>query len=224
LMEVTQQPGTQISGRVRLSAPVTLGARRLVQIVSSLTERHPELQVELSLNDRNTDLVREGFDLAVRIGELAPSGLIARRVGTYRLVCCAAPAFLARHGMPTDPAQASGYSCVINANLQPRDRWPFRSPNGQSIIVPVSGRLELDNDEAQRSAALSGAGIAYVPHHLVDDDILAGRLIEVFADWEKLELPVQIVLPSRRLVPRRVTALVEAIVVGLRSSEIADPR
>lgn len=216
LDEIAHPEQGPLSGRVRLTGPTTLGTRRLAGIVAQLVERSPELSVEMSLTDRKVDLVGEGFDLAVRIGEMRPSGLIARRVGTYRFVCCASPAFLEAQGTLATPADLLGTTCVLNLNLRPRDRWPFRDAAGRPVLAGVRGRLEIESDEAQRTAALEGAGLIYVPRHLVLDDIRAGRLVEVLADWPKPEMPIHAVHPSRRLVPRRVTALIEAIAQGLR--------
>lgn len=216
LNEMAHPEQGRLSGRIRLSAPTTLGMRRLAGLVARLVDRSPELSVELSLTDRKVDLIGEGFDMAVRIGELRPSGLIARRVGTYGFVCCASPASLDRYGVPTAPADLTTLPCVLNLNLQPRDRWPFRDAAGQVLPVEVRGSLEIDSDEAQRTAALDGAGFIYVPRHLVIDDLRTGRLVEVLADWPKPEMPIHAVHPSRRLVPRRLTALMEALVEGLR--------
>jgi len=217
LTEIAHPERGHLSGRIRLSGPATLGTRRLALIVARLSAQWPELFIELSLTDRKVDLIGEGFDLAVRVGQLRPSGLIARRVGTYRFACCASPAFLERHGNPISPNDLAGLRCVLNLNLQPRDRWPFRDKSGQPFPVEVRGALEINNDEAQRTAALDGAGVIYVPHHVVSEDLQAGRLVEVLADWPKPEMPIHAVHPSRRLVPRRVSALIEAIAEDLRN-------
>lgn len=216
LGEIARPEQGPLSGRVRLSGPTTLGTRRLAAIVARLVARSPDLSVELSLTDRTVDLIGEGFDVAVRIGELRPSGLIARRVGTYRFVCCASPAFLETQGAPATPADLAGNACVLNLNLQPRDRWPFRDPTGLPVTVEVRGGLETDSDEAHRMAALEGAGLIYVPRQLVLGDLVSGRLVEVLADWPKVEMPIHAVHLSRRLVSRRVTTLIDAIAQGLR--------
>ncbi len=216
LSELARPGEGRLSGRVRLSGPVTLGVRRLAGIVARLVERWPELTVELTLTDRKVDLVGEGYDLAVRVGELRPSGLVARRVGTYGFACCAAPAFLDRHGAPATPGELGRLRCVLNLNMSPRDRWPFLDAEGRPVAAEVRGPLEIGQDEAQRMAALEGAGVIYVPRDLVQEDLDAGRLVEVLAGWPRPVMPIHAVHPSRRLVPRRVSALVEAIAQGLR--------
>lgn len=218
LDELAQPETARLSGRIRLSGPTTIGIKRLPAIVARFTAVHPEVVVEMSLTDRRVDLVEEGYDLAVRIGELQPSTMIARRVGTYRFVCCAAPEHLARFGAPGHPDELARRNCVLNLNLIPRNRWPFLKPDGTPFTVAVEGSIEIDNGEAQRAAALAGAGIICSPLDLVADDLASGALVQVLADWALPTRPIYTVHPSRRLVPRRVTALIEAVAEGLKDS------
>jgi DNA-binding transcriptional LysR family regulator len=216
LNDLAQPSDTNLSGRIRLTAPTTLGIKHLARIISQLSARHPNVIIEMSLNDRALDLIAGGFDLAVRIGELQSASLIARRVGTYRFVCCASPDYLAKYGTPQTPHDLANFGCVINLNLVPRSRWPFQDATGQKFTVEVSGNIEIDNGEAQRSAALAGAGIIFSPRDLVEEDLKHGTLIEILAPWNTFSLPIHTVHPSRRFVPRRVTALIDAVAEGLR--------
>lgn len=215
LAELTRTDAGQLRGRIRVSGPTTLGIVRLAPIVADFCAIHPGVTVELQLSDRRVDLVNEGFDLAVRVAVLQPSGLIARRVGTYRFAVCAAPAFLARHGTPRTPAELSSARCILNLNIVPRGQWVFIGPGGEEVVAEVGGGLQIDNGEAQRTAALAGAGIAYLPLDLVQADLAAGRLTAILTHWQTLTLPVHLVHPSRRLVPRRLTALMDAIARGM---------
>lgn len=216
LNDIAQPSDTNLSGRIRLTAPTTLGIKHLARIISQLSASHPDLIIEMSLNDRALDLITGGFDLAVRIGELQSTSLIARRVGTYRFVCCASPANLTKYGTPQTPHDLANFGCVINLNLVPRSRWPFQDASGEKFTVEVSGNIEIDNGEAQRSAALSGAGIIFSPRDLVEEDLKQGSLIEILAPWNAFSLPIHTVHPSRRFVPRRVTALMDAVAEGLK--------
>jgi DNA-binding transcriptional LysR family regulator len=216
LHDLTQIEAMRLSGRIRMTGPTTLGIRHLARIVAQMAAKHPALEIELNLSDRSVDLISGGFDLAVRIGELRSSSLIARRVGTYRFVCCASPGYLASKGKPRLPSNLGDAECVLNLNLVPRNRWPFHEKHGGQFSVEVRGHIEIDNDEALRAAALADAGIIYVPRDLVEDDLRSGALIEVLADWPKFELPIHTLHPSRRLVPRRVMALIEAVAAGLK--------
>lgn len=216
LDELTRATPGRLEGRVRFTGPATLGTHRLAAIVARFCEAHPAVTVEMNLSDRRADLVAEGFDFAVRVGELQSSSMIARQVGTYRLLVCAAPAYLAGRPEPRTPADLAGHSCLINLNMVPRGRWPFVSPAGETVVAEISGQLQIDNGEAQKAAALAGAGIVYLPVDLAADDIAAGRLVPVLPGWQTLTLPIHLIHPSRRLVPRRVTALMDAIAAGLR--------
>lgn len=223
LNELARPAAAQPSGRLRVTGPTTLGIKRLAAIVSQVVDRHPALSVELSLSDRSVDLVGEGFDLAVRVGELRAASLIARRVGTYCFACCASPECLERDGVPRTPHDLAAARCVLNLNLVPRDRWPFLDAMGVPFTVAVRGSVEIDNGEALRAAALAGAGIIYAPLDLVEDDLRAGTLVQVLGGWRLLELPIHTVHPSRRLVPRRIGVLIEAIAEGLRDGRNAGP-
>ncbi|WP_137150346.1 LysR family transcriptional regulator [Devosia sp. FKR38] len=216
LDEMTQPDSGKLSGRIRLSAPTTVGIRRLPAIIAGFVERHPEVIIEMNLSDRRVDLVSEGFDLAVRIGQLQASAMIARRVGNYRFACCASPAFLRRLGMPSHPDQLRALPAVLNLNLTPRNRWPFQQQDGTPFTVEVFGNVEIDNGEALRAAALAGAGLAYIPLDLVADDLADGGLIAVLDDWTLPSLPIHTIHPSRQLVPRRVMAFIDAVAEGFR--------
>jgi DNA-binding transcriptional LysR family regulator len=203
-----------LAGRIRVTAPTTLGVWRLPAIIARFTASHPAVVFEMSLANRRVDLIAEGYDLAVRIGTLPLSNLVARRVGTYRFVCCASPDFLKRHGALRHPTDLERCRCVLNLNIVPRNRWSFVGAEG-SITVEVKGGVEIDNDEAQRMLALDGAGVVYLPLDLVDEDLAAGRLVALFKDWDLPTMPVHTVHPSRHLVPRRVSAFIEAVTEGL---------
>lgn len=205
-----------LAGRIRLTAPTTVGIRRLPALIARFTAAHPGIVFEMSLTDRRVDLIAEGFDLAVRIGMLPSSSLVARRVGTYRFACCAAPDFLARHGTPRHPADLQRARCILNLNLIPRNRWTFHDQAGAPVTVDVAGGIEIDNGEAQRAMAIDGAGIVYLPLDLVADDLASGALVQILEDWSLPTLPIHTVHPSRRLVPRRVTAFIAAVAEGFR--------
>jgi DNA-binding transcriptional LysR family regulator len=213
-LEDISAPGP-LTGRLRLSGPTTLGIRRLPTIIVPFTTAHPGLKFEMSLDNRRVDLVAEGYDLAVRIGHLPSSTLVARRIGTYRFVCCAAPDFLARHGVPRHPGELERCRCILNLNLVPRNQWAFIDAAGVRTTVEVAGGIEIDNDEAQRMLAIDGAGVVYLPRDLVEDDIAQGRLVPLLDGWNLPTMPIHVVHPSR-LVPRRVSLFIAALVEGFR--------
>lgn len=208
--------GGALTGRLRLAAPTTLGVRRLPAIIARFTATHPGVVFEMSLANRRVDLVSEGYDMAVRIGDLPSSSLVARRIGTYRFVCCAAPTFLARHGVPQHPTDLTRSRCILNLNIVPRNRWSFVDGAGETVTVEVTGGFEIDNDEAQRRLAIDGAGVVYLPRDLVEEDIAEGRLVPLLADWQLPTMPIHTLHPSRHFVPRRVSAFIAALAEGFR--------
>jgi DNA-binding transcriptional LysR family regulator len=224
LDDLTRTEPGKLSGRIRATGPATLGIHRLAAIVARFCELNPAVTVELSLNDRRADLIAEGFDLAIRVGELQASTMIARRVGTYRFRCVAAPAYVTAMGLPLTPDELRQHRSILNLNMSPRNRWPFIGPGGTSVVAEVDGGLQIDNGEAQLAAALAGAGIVYLPTDLVDIPLREGRLVEVLPHWDRMTLPIHVLYPSRRLVPRRLTAFIEAIATGLKASSTVDPQ
>lgn len=209
------EPG-HLSGRIRVTAPVMLGITTLSAATAAFCAAHPRVTVELVLDDRRADLIADGFDLAIRIGDLPASSLVGRRIGTYRLRASAAPAYLAAAGVPRDPADLAAHRCLINLKITPRNRWPFHGPDGKAVVAEVEGNLQVDNDEALRAAALAGAGIVYLPEGVVAADLKAGRLVEVLPGWQPLAMPIHLVHPGRRLVPRRLRAYMDAIAAAVR--------
>ena len=222
LDELTRSEPGKLTGRIRATGPATLGIHRLAAIVARFCEANPEVTVELSLNDRRADLIAEGFDLAIRVGELQASSMIARHVGIYRLMCVAAPDYLLAHGTPATPEDLKHHRCILNLNMSPRGRWPFFGPGGAgvgvSVVAEVEGGLQIDNGEAQLVAALAGAGIVYLPVDLVSAPLADGRLVHLLPHWQTMTLPIHIIYPSRRLVPRRIRAFIDAIAAGLREA------
>lgn len=216
LDDLTRSDLARLRGRIRVSGPTTLGITRIAGTIAGFCAVNPEVTIEMALSDRRVDLVGEGFDLAVRIGVLEPSGLIARRVGTYRFVVCASPAYLATHPAPRTPADLAKADCIINLNIVPRTNWMFLDPDGgDPVVAEVSGGIQIDNGEAQRVAALAGAGIVYLPLDLVAGDIADGRLVALLSSYQTLTLPIHVVHPSRQFVPRRVSALIDALAVAI---------
>lgn len=216
LAEIARPDASGLSGRIRMTGPTTLGIKRLAPLIARLCADHPSLSVELNLSDRAVDLVGDGYDLAIRIGNLKPSSMIARYIADYTFVCCASPDFVDRHGVPRKPQDLEAFRCVLNLNIVPRNRWPFQTRRSEAFTVDVQGNVEIDNGEALRMATLQGAGIAYAPFELVKDDIESGALVEVLAGWRKLTLPIHAVYPSRRFVPKRIGAVIEACARELR--------
>ena len=175
-------------GVLRLNAPVSFGSRQIAPMLSAFTRQHPQVTVELGLIDRYVNLAEEGWDLAIRIGSLSDSSLIARRIAPCRTVVCASPSYLAAHGTPRTAAELSRHNC-LGYTLSQRSnagRWVFGAKN--EIDVPVTGNLRANNGDALRAAAIAGQGIIYQPTFIVADDLRAGTLVTLALDQPTEEL------------------------------------
>jgi DNA-binding transcriptional LysR family regulator len=197
-------------GLLRLNAPVSFGTRQIAPLLAEFTQRHPRVTVELGLNDRLVDLVEEGWDLAIRIGNLPNSSLIARRIAPCRIVVCAAPSYLGARGAPRTVASLADHNCLGYTLSQrtPIDRWVF----GADVGVQISGNLRANNGDALRTAAIAGQGIIHQPTFIVADDIREGRLVALPLDQPTVELGgiYAVYLPDRHP-PARVRAFIDFI-------------
>jgi DNA-binding transcriptional LysR family regulator len=169
-------------GTLRVTAPVVLGAHALAPLLGELLANHPELSVELSLQDRVVDLIDEGYDVALRSGPLAPSGLIARPLAPLRMLLAAAPAYLRVHGAPRRPRDLERHQCLGFSYLVHLDRWRLVGADGEHA-VRVASRLQINSGEALREAALGGAGIVMQSELLLARDLVAGGLVRVLPGY-----------------------------------------
>ncbi|MCB1512433.1 MAG: LysR family transcriptional regulator [Hyphomicrobiaceae bacterium] len=199
----------QVRGTLRLNAPVSFGLRKVAPLLPALTVRHPELQVELGLNDRHVDLVEEGWDLAIRIGTLANSALIARRLASCPMVVAAAPDYLARHGTPATVTELAAHNCLgyTLSQLAGVRRWSFGRAG--KISVEVSGSIQSNNGDALVLAAVAGAGIIYQPSFLVDQELRDGVLVPLSLDHEAIEIGGIYAIHSSRRPPAKVSAAID---------------
>ncbi|MBA6067387.1 LysR family transcriptional regulator [Pseudomonas mosselii] len=210
------QDGQQkISGLVRLSAPVDLGQHCIVPLLDRFLAEHPDVSIDLDLTDGYVDLVGQGIDLAIRYGTLADSSLRARPLGDNRRVVCAAPDYLRRHGIPLHPDDLARHDCIVmRFGIHTERVWPFRL-GAAAYPVSVRGRRVANNGEQVRRWALAGHGLCLKSLRDVQDDLDEGRLVEVLGDFSAGPVALQIVYPPTRVQPRRVRALMEAIVAQL---------
>ncbi|CAM2143424.1 LysR family transcriptional regulator, regulator for bpeEF and oprC [Pararobbsia alpina] len=195
-------------GRLRVSCPVIYGTRVLAPALAGYLDRYPDVQVELSLNDRFVDLAEEGYDAAIRVGVLPDSGLIARPLAHSPRVACASPAYLAKHGHPQTPAELAQHHCLALMTSAGAEReWHFPRPDGKGTErVVVRGRLDVNGGLALREAALSGLGVILQPQMMLEDDLDAGRLVRLFPDWPAPTWPIHVVhLPDPHLPPKLVS-------------------
>jgi DNA-binding transcriptional LysR family regulator len=175
---------TNPRGVLRITAPVSFGIPHLAPAIAEYAARYPDVAIDIVLNDRTVDLIEEGFDVAVRIGRLVDSTLVARRIATIRFALCAAPAYLQRRGVPRRPADLNGHDCLEYSYRQTGNEWHFTGPDGTRESVRVDCRLKANNPQILHTAALNGAGIEFNPTFVVGADIAAGRLVTLLPESE----------------------------------------
>jgi DNA-binding transcriptional LysR family regulator len=202
-----QKAAENVAGTLRVSLPASFGRQYVSPLVPEFLAQHPHLKVHLDLSDPLRDLSSEGYDLAIRIGEMKDSNLVARRLAPNRRVLCASPEYLRRRGSPTRPEQLSAHDCLVMvAGRTPNNLWRLRAEDGNEVSVRVRGRLESNLGEVIRDAALAGLGIALHSTWHVSEDLRAGRLQLVLPGYSLPESGIYAVMPQRRLVPARARA------------------
>ena len=198
-------------GLLRVSVPTDFGRLHLAETLARFATRHADIRLEVDFSDRFVDVVDEGFDIVIRIANLADSTLVARRVGPCRRVLCAAPAYLEANGHPADPSELSGHSVIGYAYEQTR-RWRFRGTEDEEMTVSAPPRHRANSGEMIRSMLLSGLGIALLPTFLVGDDLRAGRLETLFMDRLEADTVIWAVTPHRKLLATKVRLMLDQLV------------
>ena len=196
-------------GLLRINAPMSFGFLHLAPALPDFIALYPEITLDVAMNDRFVDLVDEGFDVAVRIAAMQDSSLIARRIAPIRLVACASPAYLNARGRPTHPEELASHDCLINSNQSVGHEWKFQRADGTPMSVPVHGRVQMNNGDALRIAALGGLGITILPSFIVGRDLQEGRLIPVLDEFIAQPLALHAVYPHARHLSPKVRAFVD---------------
>ncbi|MBY5647465.1 LysR family transcriptional regulator [Rhizobium leguminosarum] len=203
-------------GVLRLTVDDTFGRLVVLPLLEKYLRAWPDIQVEVSFTDRLADIVEEGFDLAIRVGATATdTRLVSRVIATYKARLCASPSYLAERGEPRDVDDLAVHDCLISAGRNQRQGWRFRGEGGSWIKAQGRSRLRLDSGEAIRDAALAGLGIALLPDFLVTDDLAAGRLRQILADFETDDAKIVTLYPDKRLLEPRVRRFIDLIVEEL---------
>ncbi len=191
-----------LSGRLKVTAPLTFGLRHMAPVVSAFCSANPRVQLELDLNDRQVDLVEEGFDLAVRIGTLADSSLIARRLNRIRMLTVASPAYLTIHGEPTHPLQLEQHAGLVYG-LHAQSPWRYRDQDGRLFQPNVPRRYLSNNGENLCAMASAGLGVAVLPRFILHRALDAGALVAILGDYGLPEQALHLVYPPGRYLSRR---------------------
>jgi DNA-binding transcriptional LysR family regulator len=206
----------KVRGRLRVAAPLSFGATHFAPILAELAGRHPELEIQASYSDRRVDLLTEGFDAAIRLGQLDETNLVARRIATFGGSLVATPAYLAKHPAPRTPEDLAAHDTVARVN----EEWPL-THGGRTIRFHPRARFTADNGAALVPAVLAGLGIAMLPTFLVGEQIARGELVVLMPDYPMPEAGVYVVRPTGGSAPCKVRVLIDIMVerFGNRSCE-----
>lgn len=196
-------------GTLRVSAPMSFGLLHLGPALVDFAGEHPQVAVDLRLDDRFVNLVEDGIDVAIRIGALTDSSLVARKLATARSLVCASPEYLARNGEPETPEDLVTHECLVYSYLSTPNVWRFTAPDGRALAVAVGGSLRINNGILLAQAAIAGQGILATPSFYVSDALRAGRLRAVLAHYKLPDIGIYAVYPQRAHVPPKVRAFVD---------------
>jgi DNA-binding transcriptional LysR family regulator len=196
-------------GTLRITCGVSFGERHLAAAVAAFAERHPQVSLDLDLSDRTVDLVEEGFDLAIRIGPSGQQALVSRRLGTTQLVCCAAPAYLARRAAPRTPADLEQHDCLAYAYSALASAWTFESADGERQSPRIVPRHRANSGRMLAELAAAGLGVLLEPDFIVAPEVRAGRLVRLLPGFQPPRSPIAAVYPSRRHLSAKVRRFVD---------------
>ncbi|MYM63844.1 LysR family transcriptional regulator [Pseudomaricurvus sp. HS19] len=203
----------QIAGRLHLQLPAAFGRRHVMPILLQLTREHPRLDLSVNFTEHRVNLIEEGIDLAVRIGELAnEADLVAKRLGRQRLVICASPDYLATHGVPVSPAELMQHDCLIGSRAAGLASWPLRGGKGETLAQLIHVRHEFSDGDVMVSAALAGAGLSQLPTWLIHEHLATGALVPVLEEYVGVEMPIHAVWPRSRYLKPGQRVLIDALV------------
>jgi DNA-binding transcriptional LysR family regulator len=220
--EVVAEAVTQVAGPIRMSAPLSFGTQYLAPALADFARQHPRVELDISLDDRTVDLVGGGYDLAVRIGNLRDSALIARRIAPVRAAVLASPDYLAERGRPNHPRDLDQHDLLLYANVGRGNQWRFKV-DGRWLQVGGHIRLRADNGELLREAACAGLGIVVLPTFIASPGIRSGKLEAILREHPLEDAGLHVVMPPGRATTARVRALVDFLAARFGPEPAWDP-
>jgi DNA-binding transcriptional LysR family regulator len=196
-------------GTLRITSSISFGVGYLASAIAEFQHRHPQVRFDMELSDRAVDLVDERIDLAIRIGDIGSQALIGRRIGMAQMVCCAAPAYLARHDAPRTPADLAGHACLTYEYSSEGNLWRFTDVASNVHEVKVTGLAHANNGAMLAALAVAGVGITLEPDFIVAPDVRAGRLVRLLRDYAPPAISINATYPSRRHLSAKVRAFID---------------
>lgn len=196
-------------GLLRMVAPVSFGSHSLVPVLAHYMATYPDVRIDLTLDNGMPDLMEDGYELAIHIGEIDGSGLVARPLTPYRRIMAAAPAYLQRHGQPQVPEQLSEHVCLGLSYWRRHDQWRLLGPGGDIRTIAVQGKFTANHGDALRMAALHGVGIVLQPELVLADDLTAGRLQPVLPAWSLAPSPIYLIYAQDRRPSAKLRSMID---------------
>lgn len=201
-----------LRGSIKMTLPLSFGLMHLAPAIHDFAALHPEIEFNLDFNDREIDLIEQGFDLAIRIARLPDSSLIARRVTEIRVVVCASPDYLKKNGTPEEPAELDHHQCLVYNLMSDQEHWHFFDDQQKQIKTRIRAFLKASNGEFLRDAAINGLGITLIPTFLIYQELANGSLVTLFDHYHFPAINAYAVYPQTRYLSRRVRTFVEFLV------------
>lgn len=213
------------SGTLRIDMPIVFGRKVMMPLLARLLQQHPGLELDLRFSDAYADVVKDGIDVAIRIGTLRDSGLVARRFASQQLLLIASPAYLRRHGTPQSPDQLGAHRHIVfRMQGSGRERSQQFSVRGRVLESRPVPALRCNDGEAMVQAAVLGLGLAQVPDNMADEALAAGQVVEVLHRYRPAPMPIHAVMPGSRLLPARVRALLDLLETIEPTRPVPEPR
>lgn len=206
---------TEPRGVLKISAPPVIGATHITRAVAAFLKIHPDLTVDLILQSSPGDLIDDGIDIAIYLGDLDDTSMVARKLASSSMVVCGSPDYLAKHGIPYTPEDLYNHSCLVNWASAPRNKWQFKSKTGYTTIN-VSGRMQSNVADANRIAAVNGLGLVMLATYVVGRDIEKGKLIAVLEDYAPPPLDIHAVYPHRKYLSAKVRRFLDFLQTWLQ--------
>ena len=207
----------EASGLLKINAPISFGILHLASLWGDFTARHPKVSLDISLSDRVVDLVEEGYDLAIRIAQLENSTLVGRKLSSTRLVLCASPQYLKKHGTPKHPSDLVNHAILAYTYLSLRDEWVFDGPDGH-VTIKTFPTIHTNNGDTCKVGALAHRGIILQPTFLVGNELKSGALVEILPSFKSIELGIYAMYPTRRFVSQKVRLMIDFLVAHFRQA------
>lgn len=208
---ISQAHGT-LSGSLKIALPSTFGLMHMGPAINEFLQAHPQIEFDLDFNDREVDLMQEGFDLAIRIAKLPDSSLIARRLAPIQIVMCASPSYLERMGTPQTPDELIEHQCLVYSLLRDFEYWHLSDSKGKEVKIKISPYLKASTGEFLKDAAVEGMGIILVPSFIAYKEIERGTLVPVLKDYKIPQVAAYAIYPQTRHLSQRVRAFVDFLV------------